>query len=524
MTLARSFVTLALLAAPTLAQGTQIPIPAFNRTYTGSARGLYFQAPTPFVVTGLRVPDETANGFHNVEVFVMPTMPPAYPATGTHPSSFYAVNLPSANIIPLAVLVNQGEWLGVLGACGTGSMLNSYGPDSPQPPFPSNVLGVPVTLDRFLTQSNLITSGGNQPYSTENGFNIGRVEVYVASPVGFASALSSGSGCGGDAPSSFYELFTTGSAFDLSGTSMTMIRSAPAYLVVPVATFGFVAPTGTPVAFGASQSQLFALPGTLTTPQGSFTSVSVCSNGYIELGGTTTTDPTESVNELLNANAPRIAALWDDLNPSTGGQMFVETDPAIPTMLHITWDQVPENGGVGANSFQVSIDTATDMIEINYGAVSAQDALVGYSPGGGADNPGPADLSSMNLSGLQLGTDRPNLELRSVARPVIGATATVELQNIDAAAVSGVVMLGGSSPSIGLGLIGMPGCTLYTDGSLGSVPLPIAGSTAQMSLTTGNDPQFVGLSLELQAFTIVPGENPLGLTASDRMTWTFDIN
>ena len=54
--------------APALAQNL-MPLPAFDRTFSGSlTRGYWFQAPVDFVISGLRVPDETGHGLQNVEV------------------------------------------------------------------------------------------------------------------------------------------------------------------------------------------------------------------------------------------------------------------------------------------------------------------------------------------------------------------------------------------------------------------------------------------------------------------------
>lgn len=133
------------LAAPALAQ-TQMPLPAFTNTYTYAThtRGFFFQAPTTFLITGLKVPDETMHGIQNVEVLRL-----SGPPNGTTPalaSLFYSVNQPSANVIACSVIVNQGEWIGVLGACGTTPLHNSYGASG----FVSSVLGLPVTLNRLI--------------------------------------------------------------------------------------------------------------------------------------------------------------------------------------------------------------------------------------------------------------------------------------------------------------------------------------------------------------------------------------
>lgn len=170
---------------------TQIPIPAFTNTYAQPAhtRGFWFQAPVDFIITGLRVPDETFNGTQNVEVIDLGGVPPTYPTTATGTSLFYANNQPSATVIPCNIPIAQGTNLGILGACGTTTMNNSYGAGG----FASSVLGQPITLVRFLTQTNLNTSN-NQPFS-QVGSSLARVEVYVVPAVGYATKTAFGTGC-----------------------------------------------------------------------------------------------------------------------------------------------------------------------------------------------------------------------------------------------------------------------------------------------------------------------------------------
>jgi hypothetical protein len=49
---------------------------------------------------------------------------------------------------------------------------------------PSTVLGQPTTITRFLTQTNLVTAGGNGAYSTETGGALSRVQLTVTPCVG----------------------------------------------------------------------------------------------------------------------------------------------------------------------------------------------------------------------------------------------------------------------------------------------------------------------------------------------------
>jgi len=120
-----------------------------------------------------------------------------------------------------------------------------------------------------------------------------------------------------------------------------------------------------------------------------YTSVSVCSNGYIWFGTTIIAggdfSPTEA--ELL-AGAPRLCPLWSDFNPSAAGSGHIYFDNSIPGVATITWAGVYAYGTTTPVTFQVTLD-ATNSITIAYGAPAVPGTLntsivIGASPGGGA--------------------------------------------------------------------------------------------------------------------------------------------
>lgn len=120
----------------------------------------------------------------------------------------------------------------------------------------------------------------------------------------------------------------------------------------------------------------------------SYTSVNVNSNGNLTFGGGDT-DFSESVSEFL-AELPRIAPLWDDLNPSSAGNVIVESDA---TSWTVTFDGVPEFASSQPNTFAVTLEP-DGTITFEYGVVSANDGIVGITEGGGAADPGETDLSA----------------------------------------------------------------------------------------------------------------------------------
>ena len=125
----------------------------------------------------------------------------------------------------------------------------------------------------------------------------------------------------------------------------------------------------------------------------SWSSVFVNGNGNLTFGAANG-DFTESVPEFL-AGPPRIAPLWDDLNPVGGLVIAEEKDHA----LTVHFVSVPEFLATGTNYFSVALNR-TGAITIDYGATNRSDALVGVTEGMGAANPGPIDLSQSMLNAL----------------------------------------------------------------------------------------------------------------------------
>ncbi|MFO1076428.1 MAG: hypothetical protein U1E73_01735 [Planctomycetota bacterium] len=159
----------------------QAPMPAFSSTFTSSlTRGFYFQAPVTSRITSLLVPNESGQPNQVVEVIDFGgSAPPAYPGTATGTQLFYNNSTPAGTVIPCNVTLFAGRWYGVLGACnpsaGSATSANSYAGAGP---FSGNIMGLyPFNAARLLTQSGIASNGGNQPCSSENAFNIGRVYV-----------------------------------------------------------------------------------------------------------------------------------------------------------------------------------------------------------------------------------------------------------------------------------------------------------------------------------------------------------
>ncbi|HEX5096900.1 MAG TPA: PKD domain-containing protein [Acidimicrobiia bacterium] len=177
-----------------------IPVPGFGSTFasTAATRGFWFQSPTRFSVITATVPNETSQAIQNVAIYRLAAAPPVYSLTATGGLEFAGLNQPAAAPIPCVVSFDAGEFVGVLGACGTTTMQNSYA--TPAGPFASSVLGQATTLTRFGTQFNINTTGADHPYWQEPGGAITRVILGVTACAAVPYGVSSPSGLGPAGP------------------------------------------------------------------------------------------------------------------------------------------------------------------------------------------------------------------------------------------------------------------------------------------------------------------------------------
>ena len=129
-----------------------------------------------------------------------------------------------------------------------------------------------------------------------------------------------------------------------------------------------------------------------------YSSVFVNSNGNITFGAGDPFGFIPSVGNFENG-APRVAPLWADLD-ATGAQVLA--DVSIPNELTISFVDVPEFGGFGANNFSVTL-RSDGTVDYDYGSVTAATPLVGAAEGGGASS----TATDMSVSGGGLISDSP---------------------------------------------------------------------------------------------------------------------
>ena len=360
-------------------------------------------------------------------------------------------------------------------------------------------------------------------------------------PAGVAKHDPYGTGCYTIARS-FYEVFPgnfPNSTNDLSGNTVT---AAPAgnggYLVVTVPGATVVPPTTTGLALGDDQvyATPITLPFTFDYMGGSTTTIWVDSNGSIALGGAAapaSVNTSSSVNTLLAADRPRIAASLQDLLPDGAtnvDNVFAEVDPNNPGVFLITWVNVPcflttPNPASGRSTFQIAlIDNAgADTFEIRFQSLANDSdsyggaAITGFSTGGTS-----LDGGSRDLTGAPFVTapDLGALELRGSPRPVMGTPVTYQVNNIRPGGFTlmqaGFIQDLTGTPLSAYGL-NAPGCSAFLApvGLSSFGPLLFGSPSDSFSFTWPNG--YPGVRLFVQAFELqsVNPENPAGLLVSN---------
>ncbi|NOX91311.1 MAG: S8 family serine peptidase [Gammaproteobacteria bacterium] len=156
----------------------EVVLPAFSYTFSANlTRGYWFTAPVDFVITGMRVPDETGAGLQNIEVvrFDEGSPPPLWSGTTNNFTSLARrTGVPSSEVINVEIPVKAGDLIGILGAAGNATIMhNSYGAG----PHTTSIFGHNVTFARMGMQYNMVTTPAQNIWSQTNG-NIGRVELF----------------------------------------------------------------------------------------------------------------------------------------------------------------------------------------------------------------------------------------------------------------------------------------------------------------------------------------------------------
>lgn len=300
--------------------------------------------------------------------------------------------------------------------------------------------------------------------------------------------------------------------------------------------------------------------------------VDVSSNGYLYANsGAFTSNLCCSANLTTIAGAPTpiIGLLGEDLNPSSAGAVFLETDNTATA--RITWLGVPEFGTTNNNDIQAILNAdGSFMLSYSVAFQPGGNTFVGWSPGadlGGvpANDPGAADLSTSTASGAAANDmvyelfdnttnpldlagstvlfapngngsyDAVSIPLIFVTPltpvtppfigftgiPAIGQNATLTVDNLPGDTIAAAALIGTTQTALPLDLLGATGCSLLVDGVFAAPAMNLAVPSATLPLTISNNPGTVGLVFQFQGAAIAPSANAFGLSMSDRGTLTI---
>ena len=367
---------------------------------------------------------------------------------------------------------------------------------------------------------------------TVNGSHAVVVEVTFTPSAGYASASTYGIGCINQPDVSSYELFSTASAFDLSNTSFSLLRTGTGYLAIPGIT-SFVAPsTGATTLTLTDDSEATV---TLSAPfrvgaSGTTTQLTVCSNGFVSASPGNGTGFAPSAAVFLNGAAAWWSLALHDFNPAASGSGLVKFEE-VAGVAYITWQGVFDFGGTtaaNANTMQAQFDLASGTVHYVYQTMSTlgNGFLVGYSDAGASADPGSMDISAALPSTYVASVFAITPLIHAAgARPVLGTTIALNTANVPASALLGLTLLGTTEFTTGVDLtfLGMPGCRAYTslDASVAFVPVGGAGSQA---LPVPVNPSLAGAVVLTQGAAFAPGINTFGFVMSNGLRLTLDVN
>jgi hypothetical protein len=167
------------------------------------------------------------------------------------------------------------------------------------------------------------------------------------------------------------------------------------------------------------------------------------------------------------------------------------------------------------NTFQLGFH-GSGIIDVRWQSctVTSHTTLVGWSPGGGARDPGSIGISTSLPIITQ--PDLFPLSLDATARPVTGTSVTVTTSRIPAGTPLGaaVFSLTQFNPGTSLASLGMPSCFQYVGLDFANVFVPAAG-TGTFMFSVPNNAGLTGLRFFCQSATFSTGVNALGVLASN---------
>lgn len=405
--------------------------------------------------------------------------------------------------------------------------------------------------NQTFTNTELVLRGGaaqnmflSGPVFEPRVFN-GQIHYTLGgTPIAVASWQQYGRGCYAMFNSFYHMMGSTatgmiGLANTTGGTnSITLTFAGTGYSVGALNTNGtFFTPTSTALVMANNSVTTVTPPfpviyPTTAGPQVS-TTLEINDNGCVTPTGTNGGLPPAGASavQLFLAGQPRWCN-WHDFDPAgtavpgtpvpPGGGVFFDIDPSNQS-CYVTWNTLPDAGITASqmSTFQLAF-TSTGSVEFRWKAMSLSGGgswptLVGWTPGGGAVDPGSIDLvtSPAFLTGPR---DNPPLTLEMSARPRLNTTPVFITSNIPAGTSLGAAIFGFGQhdPGLPLAFLGMPGCLQFVNlaGAVSQVFI-VSGTSANTPLFIPNLPQLNGVLVFAQSASFSSGFNPLGVIASN---------
>lgn len=337
-----------------------------------------------------------------------------------------------------------------------------------------------------------------------------------------------------------------------NGDFGTLLATGPNDVVLPIQSIGFPFPVG----------------GT------TYTDLHITDHGYVQLsnGGVPAPATTPQIytptTTNFTAGSAKVCALYADIVGGTTGRIYLRS---TPTHCTVTWRDM-QNFGLPTPrfDFQLTLFPNGD-VRIVFGAnvtnnstftVPSDNGICGITPGGNATLPAPLDLSAggstvdptvfeawtvpmtfdlqsrtllfvatspgytvLNLGApsncaatSNYGAGCDGLSMTGIGLPSIGnSNFTLRISGVPAVSPVAFVGFGDTvvNPGTPLGIIGMAGCSGYTNLNIGLFTSgPVASGVSDFVLAIPNSPAIVGTLLSSQGLSLTTA-TALGLNASN---------
>ena len=350
--------------------------------------------------------------------------------------------------------------------------------------------------------------------------NPGYAFVPLGAPANCAAVNLYGTGCVAS-QDSIYEEWT--SAFDLSNTTITWLRTGSGYAILNSIPGTFMTPSATAINIAPLMldgEQVVTLTSAMPVAGGTTTTLNVTTKGQIQVAATTQgfVDYTPTVAELLN-DARTTFALWHDYDQTSVGSGLILFEE-VAGVAYVTWNGVNSYFTSLPNTFQFQLDVASGNVTLVIGTMSGfasvDPGILGYSVGGVSPNPGATDFSAMSAATIS-DVGLAGLDLSANSSPSIGnAGFTLITSNVPPVVPLALQFFGSAvvNPGLDLTFLGMPGCYAYTNADLGSFAFPVVAGQGLFNFGIPNNPALIGASLSTQsvAFTLL---TPFNLASSN---------